>query len=336
MRTRVGGRVQTWVIPWVGDDAKVSDWDPADSAGFRLRRARLSLDGKVSCHVPFGLQVELADQASGRTGLLDAWTAWEIVPEAVVTVGVHKVPYSAGQEVSSKYLQLPDRPLTVLTMADFRELGVSVGGEVLDGLLSYGAGFYNGSGGLFTRGDDNPGLLTAARIEGGLGEIGETEADLTGGGLRFRLGAGAFYNDSATNLHHGLTGDLRLKVMGASLTVALLADRSEPIPRPETSTDENAVVDRYGYYVQAGYVIGTLPGLREREWLKGLEVVVRYEDLDDDAAITEGDVVLFSGGLSWVLPGRRVTVQAVYIRKHEKEGLAWDNDAVVLSSMVRF
>lgn len=331
---RVGGRIQIWAIPLLGDDAKVADLDPANAEGFRLRRARLDVDGQLVRTVPYGLQVELADQVTGRTGLLDAWLAWKPDDALGFTLGVHKVPFAAGNEVSSAKLQLPDRPLTIQTLADFRELGVSVGGEVFDGMIGYDVGAFNGSFGQFTRGDDNPGLLFAGRLEAGFGDIGETEADLEGGGPRVRLGGGAFHNDSSTVVQRGWTADLRAKLAGVSLVVAYLQDHTEPIERPTAAIAVDAGVDRSATYAQLGLAVGPLAGLA---LLRGLEVAGRFELLDDNHALTDGgDALLATGAVSWYFADPRLKLQAAYTRKHERHGPAVDNDALVLSTLVRF
>jgi len=335
--THVGGRIQAWAIPVLGDKAKVADRDPANAAGFRLRRARLELSGHIVKTVPYTLQVELADQVARSTGILDAAVSWLPLSEAVFTLGVHKVPFSVGQNVSSKYLQFHDRALAVQTMADFRELGLSIGGEALGGILGYQAGVYNGSNGQFTWGDDNPGLLYAGRLEAGYGDIGETEADLEGGGGRARVGGGGYYNDSATAVKWGYTADLRVKAFGVSVVVAYIQDSSEPAQQPDATTGQDAEVERRATYGQLGVALGRLPGLTGIRPLAPVELAFRLEMLDDNHALTDGgDVWLYTGALNYYFDEQRLKLQAAYVRKQEQHGPVVENDALVLSAMVRF
>ena len=295
----------------------------------------MKLGGHATERTVFGLQLELADQPSGRTGVLDAWIGWYVGPELQVRFGVQRVPYAGGDQLSSARLQMPDRPLAILSMADFRDMGVTLGGKALGGRLRYKAGVFNGSDGHFTLGDDNPGLLYAARVEGVIGDLGKSEADLSGGDLRLAVGVGSYNNKASTHDRLGLALDLRLKMMGLSFTLGHLHDVSTPIPVPTRSTDAVAEVVRSATYGQLGYML--MPAR--------LEIAFRIELIDDNAALSDvGDATLFEAGLSYYLKKGRMKVQLAYRHRSELDAAPQAgiivpelaNDAVIVSSQVRF
>jgi len=319
----------------IGADALVDNHDAANAAGFRLRKARLGTKGHLTSHTVYSLEVELADQQSGRTGVVDAWVALHPGFGVDMTLGVQRVPLSHGATVSSARMQLPERALGPTLMADHREMGLAAGGDHdlvdLGGMGAFGLGWslgaYNGAFGAFSRGDDNPGLLYAGRLELGLGDIGPGDADMAGGGLRVRLGVGAQLNDSSVGDTRAMAGDLRIKVMGASLVAAHLRDVTEPGTQPEAEVLRAADVARQSSWVQVGYMV----------WPGHMEAAFRFEMLDDsDAADDAGDVRLYTGGLNYYVRGDRLKVQAAFVRRQEMKGPAVDNDALVISTQARF
>ena len=337
-RPHLFGRIQAWAIPFIGEDALVDNHDPANAAGFRLRRARIGAKGHITRRSVYSLEVELADQVTGRTGVIEAWMGWYTWQNIEIAMGVQKVPFSHGSDVSSAKMQLPDRALGVGLIADHREAGLSVSGDhdlvelQMGGgptafNVGYTLGVYNGSFGAFSRGDDNKGLLSAGRLTLGIGDIGQSEADLDGGPLRIRLGVGAMLNDSSVGDIKAMAGDLRLKIMGISLTVAHIQDVTKPSTRPDVQVLRAAEIRRRSHWAQLGYMV----------WPGRLEAAFRIEMLDDsDAADDAGDVRVYTGSLNYFLRGERMKVQAAFIRRQEMEGPAVDNDAAIISSQVSF
>lgn len=111
---------------------------------FQVRRARVEVDGRVFRKVEYKLGLEF-----GRTqgaNLRDAWI--KLVPlEAVqLWAGQMLLPFSTERLTSSNVMKHPERPIIVADLLESRDIGVMLHGILLEGLLRYSAGIYNGNG----------------------------------------------------------------------------------------------------------------------------------------------------------------------------------------------
>ncbi|MGM0577024.1 MAG: porin [Myxococcota bacterium] len=323
------GYLQGQIAPWTGDDTLVEDGDPADRPGFRLRRARFGFTGWAWGMVDFGLTAEMAGES---VELLDAWVGYRRFDVLGVVLGAQKVPFSRFALYSSARQSLSQRPLASNSMAPFRQVGLSVQGEV-GGMLTYAVGVYNGferqtnffegyaedpafDGNRFER------LAYAARVTiAPLGPLGEDMADLEGGALRVGAGTALYYNDGETTQTTGWEADVHLKAHGFHLAAEYLGDKAEPQEDPTTPSTIPADLDRRAVVGEVGYMV--LPA--------ELGVTARGEWIDDDTELdNNGDQVVFTGGLQYYWHRHHLKATLEYMHRTELHGPDRDNDSVLM------
>lgn len=137
------------------------DHDDLDD-GFQVRRARLDVSGRVYEHITFRLGLEF-----GRTSdadLRDAFINVGFVEYAQLRVGQMLPPFSIERHTSSNYMKHPERPIIIAHVVEPREIGAMLHGELLDGLVTYYAGLFNGNG-ANTPKDNDDGKDGVVRLE---------------------------------------------------------------------------------------------------------------------------------------------------------------------------
>jgi hypothetical protein len=123
--------------------------------GFRLRRARVALDGHViSPRVTYGVEVDLANGVQ----LLDWWAEGRIGRYLRVRAGQFKVPFSREEMLDDGQLTFLERPLATEEFAYDRDLGAQV--SVRTARSELRVGVFNGAGP--NKVNDNLDLLFAA------------------------------------------------------------------------------------------------------------------------------------------------------------------------------
>jgi len=324
------GLLQLELAPYVGDDAFVSAGDPAEAPGFRLRRARLGIAGTAWGDTDYELSLQATPDG---VDLLDAWVGWRPVSNFALYGGARKVPFSRFALVGSADGALADRPLAVRAMAPFRQVGLTLEGDLGNGLFSWAAGAYNGfvrgvtfhegygestalAGNRFTN------LAYAARVATApFGPLGDGLADLDGGPLRAGLGAATYYDDGDTVKTLGFEADLLVKVAGFHFAAEILVDSAEPAKTPATDATPPTTIDRRSVVAELGYMV--LPGL--------LGLTLRGELLDDDTALDDaGDSLVVTGGVQLYARARHLKASLEFTHREERHGVALDNDALLL------
>lgn len=324
------GLIQVQAAPWLGDDALVVNGDPADTAGFRLRRARLGMRGYAWGTVDW----ELSLQASGEgINLQRAYVAYRGINFLHILAGVHDVPFSRFALAGAGHGALADRPFGTRGMAPFDQLGLSIEGEVGESLLKYAVGAFNG----FTRGasffegyreepalDGNrfTNLAYAARVEiAPLGKLGADLPDFERKGIRIGVGGSFYFDPGKTVETLGWGVDFILKFKGLHLAAELLMDSASPTHKPTTDATVPGSIDRMSVVTELGYMI--LPDI--------LGVTARFELLDDNKGQDNaGDEIVFTGGVQYYLHRQHLKAQLEYTHREELKGIALDNDALVL------
>ena len=98
---QLGGMIQVQAAFYAGDEAALEFDDPADTEGFRIRRARFGLGGTLIKDWAYYLAVDLKDAVVAAQGgdqgneILDARIEWRRFEFASVSAGVDKVPFSS-------------------------------------------------------------------------------------------------------------------------------------------------------------------------------------------------------------------------------------------------
>ena len=108
---------------------------------FFIRRARLEAGGFLFKHYEYKVQADFAD--TGSTLLRDGFINVNYAKGAQFQFGQFKAPFSQEELQSSKYIDFVERS-SVSGLAPSRTPGLMLHGQVLDGVLEYSAGAFNG------------------------------------------------------------------------------------------------------------------------------------------------------------------------------------------------
>ncbi len=138
------------------------DFSSLDSAGFRMRRARLGLTGKMGSD-RLHYKTELDLNSTGAS-LLDFYADMRYRPALTIRVGQGKVPYTRAFLASSQDWTFFELSKTQQLQHYERDVGLWALGSFLDGRLRYHAGFSNGAGP--NQRNTNIDVATAVRLEG--------------------------------------------------------------------------------------------------------------------------------------------------------------------------
>lgn len=111
--------------------------------GFLLRRARPIFEGTLFRDLDFSFVPEFG--GSGNVSIFDAYLNYRYRPELQLRAGKFKTPAGLEQLQSDATLPFNERSL-VSSLLPNRNVGVQLWGDAFDGLLSYAAGVFNGTG----------------------------------------------------------------------------------------------------------------------------------------------------------------------------------------------
>lgn len=131
---RLKGVLQADSRWYLDDDAK----NGTDS--FLIRRARPILEGTLFKDFDFRL---MPDFAGSSVTLFDAYAEWRHWPWLKLRVGKFKTPIGLEQLQEDVNTLFTERSL-VTALVPNRDVGVQLGGDVLNGVVTYAAGVFNG------------------------------------------------------------------------------------------------------------------------------------------------------------------------------------------------
>jgi len=324
------GLLQTQFVPLLGDDARLSSGDPADAPGVRIRRARIGAAGWAWGIVDWELSMQAR---SGGMDLLDAWVGYRGLTGIGFVVGARKVQFSRFAMMGAGDSVLVDRPLGVQAMAPFRQVGLTVEGDIGNGILNWSLGVYNG----FSRNQSfNEGFRETTALEGNrftrlayaahaslapLGPVGKGLADFKRSSPKVGLGGSFYYDDGKTVQTLGVAANLIFKASGFHFAAEYLYDSAEPRTNPTTDATVPAAVSRQALIAELGYlIIGDELG-----------VTARFELLDDNMDLDNGgDQIVIAGGLQYYFRRQHLKAQLEYTHRSELNGPSLDNDSLVL------
>lgn len=113
--------------------------------GFRVRRARIFVDGSIGSLVAFRIMPELAGDGSGSsTFLLDAYVDLRFDPAASLRIGKQKAPVDLERLLPAAAIPFIERGYPT-EMAPNRDIGVALFGELYGNRLNYSIGLFNGT-----------------------------------------------------------------------------------------------------------------------------------------------------------------------------------------------
>lgn len=119
-----------------------------DSALFKLRRARVGVQGGLTPWATYKAQVELRSGGTGAAAATVAATDLYVAlarGEWSATLGQFKTPFSRSFLTPSTVLELPERALVVDALAPNRDIGAAVGWTRAE-RITLQAGVFNGEG----------------------------------------------------------------------------------------------------------------------------------------------------------------------------------------------
>jgi phosphate-selective porin OprO/OprP len=132
---------------------------PANS--FVLRRARLSIGGKMYDHFEYKLQGDFAD--TNGTVLRDAWINLKYRPSLQLRFGQFKEPFSQEELRGDENQDFVERSM-VNALSPSRSPGMQMWGEMLNGRLEYQTGLFNGKGLLMNNTSSTPEAVVRLRL----------------------------------------------------------------------------------------------------------------------------------------------------------------------------
>ena len=316
---------QVWATAFDQDVNEQSDpagyGDPEDDQGFKLRRARAGFSGKDGAFY-YGMVFGMSSGADGLTdstgtvGVVDAYAGWEIHPMFQMTAGVQKVPFGRENLLASAELVFQERSISSNHIGPGRELGL-LGATSASG-VDIQVGLFNGNGSIL--GDDNQGLMYAARAEYTMGQredaqttFGVVDSPVVG------IGTNLFYDQGTATDTLAYGADLLFRIKGLALLaevhMASLSAGDSTVDVPDVFADTS----RLGAVVQAGWTVGLF------------EPAIRAEIYDDDrGAEDNGDVLKAVAGVTAHFSEDRVRAGMAYVHRQELGGQSVANDTARL------
>jgi phosphate-selective porin OprO/OprP len=308
---------------------------------FYIRRARLNATGKFLEEFDFRLELDLAGNLGNTTGLraqmTDGYITWNRYREANVRVGQFKTPFGFEQLYGDPRLLTIERTLANDRLTLSRQIGVQVGGELLDQRLTYALGSFNGNGVNNGANDDNRflqvGRLTALPWRG----------SMFGGPATWSVGVNGYSTHDA-NVSPGTefgfdstpaTADrdniFAGKRDGQGIDTQLVTGRFEvwaeglKVTWKPTSLRPRSKIESEGWYLQAGAFV--VP--------QRFQVVLKSESFDPrkDAALDR--IRTETLGLNWYLKGHDLKLMADYLRVHQDRAPK-DQDKLIARLQVIF
>jgi len=290
-----------------------------DNDRFYLRRARFNATGRFLEEFDFRLELDLAgslsNTASLRAQMTDGFINWNRYPGANVRAGQFKTPFGFEQLFGDPRLLTIERSLANDRLALNRQIGVQVGGDLLEKRLSYALGAFNGNS-VNNNFNDDDRFLTVGRLSGvpWQGKIGSASASWAVGGNGFsakdaNVPLSDLGLDSTPSTpdrdgifsgeRRGLGVDTQLQAGPFELWAEYLSVRFEPDSRlPRSSFDSD------GGYVQGTYFI--LPNR--------LQAVLKYETFDPNSRRDDDETDTATLGATVYLKGHDLKLMLNYLR----------------------
>ncbi|BCR06799.1 hypothetical protein DESUT3_38680 [Desulfuromonas versatilis] len=318
-----------------------------DESSFTIRRMKIWLQGNVfSKNLTYKYQQNLNETE-------DAYAAYKFHDAFALQVGQAKAPQGRQELTSSGSQLFIDRSLANDTFNLGRDIGLSAEGEVMDHLLEYMVGVFNGNGP--NQGNPNNQHMLAGRIdvnplgafkmdEAGWPEdkpllnigaayamqtmkaddMGEIDGDndlldkaLDIDGIDAAAFTAAFGNELEWDVW---TANLHAKWLGATFGAEYYKLNAEPAVGSDWDAD--------GYYVQAGYQV--IP--------KTLEVALRYSEIDstDANAFEKFDKSEVQGAVNYYFAKHNAKLQADYTAVSDDLADSNDDNIFRLQAQVIF
>lgn len=298
-KPKLSGYIEGW---YRSDDSDLSSQATAAKKvdnEFRVRRARLTASGNITEELSYKLQAALDGpipaSAAATVKLWDAYMAYKFSPYAIVSAGQLKYDFTLeGLEAT------PDRvPVLRAEVTNdiasklgtrggsFRDIGVKVNGSVKEALgLTYGAGFFNGSG--INAGDNNADKDIVGRVT--VSPVQNLTIGVSGYTGKGQDETGTFeVKESAYGI------DAEYVNWGLRLRGEYVAGKWENWNVATAVAVAGATQKPNGWYVQASYKLPPLPAV---------EVLGRYEDYEKDSNTANSHLKTTTVGATYYVKGK--------------------------------
>ena len=218
-------------------------------------------------------------------------------------MGQFKTPFGFEQLFSDPRLITIERSLVNDRLTLSRQLGVQVGGDLLEKRLSYAAGVFNGNGANNNFNDDDS-FLSTARLSGVLSQ---------GKSLTWSLGGNVFSSEdtSVAAADFGFDNNVFAgERLGTGFDTQVVAGRFElwaeylEVDWEPSSRRPRSEVGSEGWYVQGSYFF--IPNR--------LQAVLKAESFDPVVEDRTDPVEIGTAGLSWYLKGHDLKLLLNYLR----------------------
>lgn len=323
--------------------------------GFRARRARIGLSGKIDDDWSFQIEYDFAENGSSANDVYLRYTGLE---QGNITVGHFKVPFGLEELTSSNNITLIERSLPTTTFAQSRRMGVGYstsGDSWTFGLMGFGQG--QGSGVRGSTADEGLGIggrLTVTPVNNGenlfhlgLAATTESPADKDAKVVRFRTRP----ESRPTNERLVDTGNIS-DVSSINRVGLEAAWKSGPLSvqsewmRSSISRSGQPNVDLDGWYVSGSWVLtgesrgyrgGVFRGVSPNSPGGVWELTARYSSVDlDDGPVFGGDEQNWTLGVNWYA-NSRVRFMFNYINvSSERQGISDDPGILLARAQVSF
>ncbi len=332
------------------DNAELGD-------GFRVRRARIGLNGNIDDDWRYQIEYDFAEDGSAARDVYLRYTGFDA---GDLTIGHFKVPFGLEELTSSNNITLIERSLPTTTFAQSRRVGVGYSASADNWTASVmGFGQGSGSGTRSTDGDEglgvggrftfNPIKTDNQLVHLGIAATWEQPEDDGIEEVRFRTRP----ESRPTKVRLVDTGSIsdvdNITQLGleAAWQSGPFSVQGEYIRSDVSRGNGESDVDFSGWYVSGSWVLtgesrgyrggvfrGVSPNLTSGAW----ELTARYSsvDLDDTPTVFGGEEQNFTLGLNWYA-NDRIRFMANYVNvDSERGGVSDDPHIFLMRAQVAF
>ncbi len=338
-------------------DYAVHDEDNSELGdGFRARRARLGLSGKIDDDWAFQIEYDFAENSSSANDVYLRYTGWSA---GNLTIGHFKVPFGLEEITSSNNISLIERSLPTTTFAQSRRMGIgySHGGDNWTvAVMGFGQG--QGSGVRSTTGDEglgiggrftfNPIKTDSTLIHLGIAASTEQPEDSNLDQVRFRTRP----ESRPTNVRLVDTGAIndvsRINQLGleAAWQSGPFSVQGEYMRADVSRSAGFSDVDFSGWYVSGSWVLtgesrgyrgGVFRGVSPTKPGGAWELTARVSNVNlDDGIVEGGEQDNWTIGVNWYA-NSRVRFMANYINvSTDRRGVSDDPGIFLMRAQVAF
>ena len=310
---KISGFVQTFYTANMDEDGALQDNE------FKIRRARLSIDGKFGEKFSYKLQGDF----TGTPALVDAYLKYKFCDAFALQAGQFKTPFTLESPINPVNLEIYDYGESISKLVGYkdvcgvgklgRDLGIMATGDLIPlkdkgfSVINYAIGVFNGNGANALDNNNRKDIVGRLNVHPGLKDLtlsgsyyyGKYSTDVVDRGSRNRWTAGAQYNDG--NLI------VRAEYLSGSTGRNTVVDSTNVI----ISED---LFNSNGYYAVAGYNFKLGKNKSQQ-----LMPVFRYEHFTKDVSIEKSGTTFYTVGLSyWPIKYVNLKVNYQLIENYQK------------------